>query len=403
MREQIIGMITPTMAVMFSVGFLLLWKRGTLGNYVLAFAAAYAFFAIGFGVTHLFDTGSPYVFHTTQFFYTLSTASGIWGVARRVDQPPHLGVLLIIYALSAGTLALAILLSDDLTSRLIIVNMGYGVMYVVAVMSLLNAHRRDTIDKIVIGMQALLAAQFLIRPLLTLLIEGSIPAAAYRESLYYSVLNLSLALLSLLAAMVLVAACIYDQIAAVRERAELDLLTGLRTRRAFEQDAIAYLERAKQEGVPVSLVVADIDHFKAVNDIYGHQTGDRAIARFGEVVRGTIRDTDIAGRIGGEEFCILAWNCDGKAAVAMAERVRNRFGVSVIEGMPEDHRLTASFGIAGRCEGEGYGKLFARSDAALYAAKQGGRNRSIHDEKSGETSLIASVSSKPSLPKAANS
>ena len=380
MRAQIIGMITPVMAMMFCAGFLLLWKRGNLGNYVLGFAGAYFFFTLGFVVTHLLDTGSPYVFHITQFFYTLSVGCAVWGMSRRVDQPPYLGALLVVYGLSAATLAIAIVLSPDLFARLIIVNTGYGVMYVIAVMSLLNSHRREAIDKAIIAMQIILAAQFMIRPMLTLLVEGSVMANVYRESLYYSVLNLSLAIISLASAMVLVAACIYDHVAAVRERAEMDLLTGLRTRRAFEQDAVAYMERAKQEGVPVSLVVADIDHFKTVNDVFGHQIGDNAIAAFGDVVRGTIRDSDIAGRIGGEEFCILAWNCEGAAAVAMAERVRRRFGSSQIDGMPADQRLTASFGIAGRREGEGYGRLFGRSDASLYAAKQGGRDRCVHDK-----------------------
>ena len=381
MREQIIGMITPMTAVIFCILFLVLWKRGKMDDYVLAFSAAYLFFTVGFVATHLLDTGSAYVFHVTQFFYTLSVAAGIWGVTRRVGQPSYLGGILTVYALAAMTLAVAVAASADIASRLIIVNMGYGVMYVIGVMSLMNAHRREAIDKLIIAMQVLLAAQFLIRPVITLMFERSIAADAYRESIYYSIVNLSLSLISLSSALVLLGACIYDQIAAVRERAELDMLTGLRTRRAFEQDVIAWLEKAKQENVPVALVVADIDHFKTVNDVYGHQVGDNAIADFGEVIRTTIRESDIAGRIGGEEFCILAWNCDGAAAIAMAERIRIRFADRAIEGMPTEHRLTASFGVAGRREGEGYGRLFARSDAALYTAKQGGRNRSVHDGK----------------------
>ncbi|HCO47614.1 MAG TPA: GGDEF domain-containing protein, partial [Erythrobacter sp.] len=83
------------------------------------------------------------------------------------------------------------------------------------------------------------------------------------------------------------------------------------------------------------------------------QAGDKAIAQFGEIVRGTIRETDIAGRIGGEEFCILAWNCDEQAAVSLAERIRRKFAQAQIEGLPGDQRLTASFGVAGRGEGEG--------------------------------------------------
>ena len=391
MREQIMGLITPTMAIVFCAVFFIMWWRGKMGSYVLGFAAAYGLFAVGFGVTHLFDTGSPYVFHVTQFFYTLATGASLWALATRAKLPTHLGSVLIIYALAAATLFVTVVNSSDVSSRLIVVNMGYGAMKLVTVMVLLQAPRREAIDKLIIFTQAVFAAQFFIRPVLTLMLEQGIAADAYRESIYYSVLNLSLALVSLISAMVLVGACVYDQIKAVRENAELDGLTGLRTRRAFEQDVVELLEKAKQECLPVSLVVADIDHFKAVNDVWGHQIGDNAIKQFGEVVASTIRDTDIAGRIGGEEFCILAWNCDEQAAVSMAERIRKKFAQLQIDGMPEDHRLTASFGVAGRGEGEGYGKLFARTDSALYRAKDSGRNRTSRDGEGKKSATVTAI------------
>ena len=391
MREQIMGLITPAMSIVFVAVFVVMWWRGKMGAYVLGFALAYVFFALGFASTHLFNTGSPYVFHVTQFFYTLSVATGVWALTSRAGQPPYLGVLLVIYGLSATTLAVAVLTSNDITSRLIIVNVGYGSMYIVCVMSLLGAQRREAIDKLIIATQSLVAAQFMIRPVLTLLIEQGIAADVYRESVYYSVLNLALAFISLMSAMVLIGACVYDQIKQVREQADLDGLTGLRTRRAFEQDVVAAMERAKQECVPISLVVADIDHFKAVNDVWGHQIGDRAIAQFGEIIKRTVRECDIAGRIGGEEFCILAWNCQEEAAVTMADRIRVNFAKTAIDGMPEDHRLTASFGAAGRGQGEGYGKLFARTDAALYRAKADGRNRTVRDEDGSKRAVVTPI------------
>ena len=165
-----------------------------------------------------------------------------------------------------------------------------------------------------------------------------------------------------------------DQTKAVREDAERDALTGLKMRGPFEAQAIAMLNRARDKDVPVSVIVADIDHFKRVNDIWGHQVGDTAIASFGDLLRSTIRDTDIAGRIGGEEFCILVWNCPEEPTLNLAERIRARFEQLPIEGISDDVRLTASFGVAQWVTDEGYGRLFARADAALYRAKEGGRN-----------------------------
>ncbi len=384
MREQILGLITPMMAMVFVVVFLVLWRRGRMGNYVLAFAASYLFFGFGFVATHVLDPGQWYVFHLTQLFYSLGSACAVWGAARRMGQRVSLGGLAIVYFLSAATLAVAVAMSPETEPRLHIVNSGYAVMFLMGTMAMLQAQRRTAIDTLVVVLFAVSSAQFLIRPVLTLLLAGGSEASVYRESIYYSVLSVAVTIQSLMTAVTLVGACLYDQIQAVREQAEIDGLTGLRTRRAFEQDVVELLEKAKQEYLPVSLVVADIDHFKAVNDVWGHQIGDHAIARFGEVIRATIRDTDIAGRIGGEEFCILAWNCDEEAAVTMAERIRRKFAEVQIKGMPDDHRLTASFGAAGRGEGEGYGKLFARTDSALYRAKDAGRNRTVRDgEKQG--------------------
>ena len=399
MRELIAGMATPTMAVVFCILFLVMWHRGRMGNYVLAFAISYVFFAAGYLVTQVLDTASSYSWHLTQFFYTLSMVSAAWGLAKRAGQSTMLGGFLLVYFLSAVALGVAIAVSNEVSSRLVIVNIGYGVIALMTTMMLFFAQQRRGIDRLILVVQAVIAAQFFIRPSLTLLIETNIPAEAYRDSLYYAVLSLSVSLVSVIGAMVLIGACIYDQIRIVRQRAELDMLTNLRTRRAFEKDSIAMLERAKRKDVPVALVVADIDHFKAVNDVWGHQIGDQAIATFGAIIADTIRDNDIAGRIGGEEFCVLAWNCEGKAAVAMAERIRHALARAQVEGMSDDHRLTASFGVAGRREGEGYGKLFARSDAALYRAKDEGRNRTVLDDRQATSPVSELVRS---VPKTAN-
>ena len=117
--------------------------------------------------------------------------------------------------------------------------------------------------------------------------------------------------------------------------------------------------------------------FKQVNDIWGHQVGDGAIAAFGEMTANMIRGSDIAGRIGGEEFCILVWNADEAIAANLAERLRSRTTQLELSKDALDVRLSASFGVAERQSGESYRSLFARTDKALYEAKQGGRNRVV--------------------------
>ena len=182
---------------------------------------------------------------------------------------------------------------------------------------------------------------------------------------------------SVATAMLLIGATIAEWTTNVREDGERDALTGLHNRGAFEEVMRALMSRAENEGRSLSLVVADIDHFKQVNDIWGHQAGDVAISGFAGLLQDMIRNCDTAGRIGGEEFCIAVWNCENAPAGRLAERIRQAFARLQHEGLNEDIRLTASFGVATVRSGENYEALFERADAALYRAKTGGRDRVV--------------------------
>ncbi len=246
---------------------------------------------------------------------------------------------------------------------------------------------REPVDRLLFWLFAITAAQFFVRPAATFILETSISATEYRDSAYYAVMVIAVAMFSLLIALTLLAATIIDQLDLERKTADTDLLTGLRSRRSFEQEALAMLARSKARNKPVALIVADLDHFKQVNDIWGHQVGDNAIAVFGQLVRSTIRETDLAGRVGGEEFCIAVWNCRGSAAARLAERIRLALTNAEIDGLPEDIHLTASFGVAAYDgDDDGYGRLFGLADAALYKAKHAGRNQ-VHYDGSEENEL----------------
>lgn len=380
MQAQIVGLVTPLMAIVFMTTFLLLWKQGGMGRYVLGFAGAYLFFALGFAATHLLDTSSFYVFHVTQLFYTGGTFCIVWAVCKRVGQDVSLPSLCLTYAIAAGVLAVCVYATADVAPRLYAVNTGYGVMFAIGSLTLLRAPRREVFDRLVILMMVLSAINFFTRPVLTLLVERSFDASVYRETIYYSVLNLALTIMALVTAMTLIGASVSDLMRSVKERGDRDPLTGLRNRRSFETDIRALAERARREGVSMSLVVADIDNFKQVNDVFGHQAGDLAIANFGRLISNMVRDCDLSGRIGGEEFCIVVWNCDLGAASRLAERIRFQFASERQEGVSEGIRLTASFGVAEWQGDERYAKVFARADAALYRAKETGRNRVLNEQ-----------------------
>lgn len=156
-------------------------------------------------------------------------------------------------------------------------------------------------------------------------------------------------------------------------QAETDALTGLMNRRAFE-NRFRQIRNASPHGRAV-LAMADLDHFKLINDTHGHDTGDRALRVFASTLRSAMRSVDLVARYGGEEFAMIFPDCDLDAATEILERVRERLDLEVRgASLPA---LTASFGITSAYLSEDLTSLLARADAALFDAKNGGRNRIV--------------------------
>jgi len=157
-----------------------------------------------------------------------------------------------------------------------------------------------------------------------------------------------------------------------RKQAATDSLTGIANRRAFSELLESEIVRARRYGAPLALIMYDIDNFKEVNDTHGHDTGDEILKGVTDLVRTNIRAADATARWGGEEFVILAPQCDFKGAAAMAEKLR-----ATIAGATFDKAgtVTASFGVAVLDARDNQASLLKKADAALYKAKANGRNR----------------------------
>lgn len=156
-----------------------------------------------------------------------------------------------------------------------------------------------------------------------------------------------------------------------------DPLTGIANRRSFAKRIDEELERARRTGGALSLLMLDIDHFKRVNDTFGHAIGDDVLSYFGDLLERTSRGCDVPFRLGGEEFAILAPDSDEAAAEVLAERVRETFETQS-EDATAAGRLTVSIGIAstaGMPVGVTAAQLTEAADRTLYAAKRKGRNR----------------------------
>jgi diguanylate cyclase (GGDEF)-like protein len=159
-----------------------------------------------------------------------------------------------------------------------------------------------------------------------------------------------------------------------RTAASVDPLSGMFNRRGFSEACARVIEREAKAGRPVTVLIFDIDHFKSINDRFGHPAGDEILKLFSAVVVNNLRISDLSGRIGGEEFAALL-PCPLDEGVIVAERVREAFETSgiVCEEGPVD--TTVSIGVAGGPAGTELEVLLAAADTALYQAKRSGRNR----------------------------
>ena len=162
----------------------------------------------------------------------------------------------------------------------------------------------------------------------------------------------------------------------VERQALVDGLTGIANRRGCE-DALAHeIARSRRLGVPFTLVVADLDDFKAINDRYGHDAGDDVLREFSSVLRRTLRESDLPGRWGGEEFVILLPGTDATGGARLAERIRAVLREISFAGRNGGvFTVTASFGVAELQSGEDERQLFSHADGALYEAKRLGKDR----------------------------
>lgn len=165
---------------------------------------------------------------------------------------------------------------------------------------------------------------------------------------------------------------------AAEQVARLDALTGVASRRAFTERAELEIHRALRYHQPLSVVMIDLDRFKRVNDNYGHAVGDTVLVTFAQAIQGQVREVDMVGRLGGEEFSVLLPGIGAEEAVRVAERMRHAVENRELLVGGQPLRFTASFGVA---EFDGIelnlAGLLARADAALYHAKRTGRNKVV--------------------------
>ena len=172
-----------------------------------------------------------------------------------------------------------------------------------------------------------------------------------------------------------------EEVRRARHEATVDALTGLANRRAFDHSLAQCLTQRLVDAADASppwLLMGDIDHFKKINDTWGHGFGDQVIRAVAEVLKSAVPEGGVAARVGGEEFALLLPHAEVQAAMALGERIRQRIAAARIRRQGTDEilaRVTLSFGLTPHLRGEPPTAFMERADRALYASKQGGRDR----------------------------
>jgi diguanylate cyclase (GGDEF)-like protein len=187
---------------------------------------------------------------------------------------------------------------------------------------------------------------------------------------------------SMISASVLIALGVADRVRGQRlalteaeRRAQTDPLTGVLNRRALVERLDVACARARSRGLPIGLLFIDLDHFKEINDSYGHPAGDACLGAIIAPIQEELRQSDVVGRYGGEEFVVVLTSASSSSAHAIAERIRARVASIRVEGFGSPIRLTCSIGVAASDTLGVWGMhLLARADAAVYEAKRAGRN-----------------------------
>ncbi len=161
--------------------------------------------------------------------------------------------------------------------------------------------------------------------------------------------------------------------AVITQLMRTDALTGLANRRYFLEVLENIMSLTRRHQTPLTLIMADLDHFKVINDTYGHAGGDQVLKGFGALLQNTIRREDLAARLGGEEFIVALPHTDLSEALSIAERIR--LGLEEMKWEQIETQITGSFGISQFRPEDTADSLIERADQALYRAKAAGRNR----------------------------
>lgn len=372
-------LLTPLIFTVFALGFGTIWYTHRRFPSAALFALSYISGALAFGFEAVIieTDGNDYFAFLGDVFYVTTTVFFSIAVYARYEKRPLYEWILPIALGMIAILYWYRFIDHSVEIRSQFVTYGSGIVLLLALPAI-RGTRLTSIDRLLFWLIAFFGLQFFVTTFVTLnLSTEELNVVNFSTSKFLAVINFVVSALSLSIAVTLFVKYGMDIITVLQGETQTDTLSGLLNRRGFEVQAKNLISGSGETGKEFILIICDLDNFKSINDQHGHEIGDRAIQAFAKLLQNNVRKSDIVGRVGGEEFCILLPGASSQEAKSIAERCRKEFASKTIEGLPNDHSISASFGVALWRKDDDYQALFRRADQGLYIAKNSGKNRVV--------------------------
>jgi len=373
-----IALLNPAISAIFAGGFFILWRHQPERRYIGMIAFSYVAAACGYvlqSITLPFGVALTKLASNT--FFVIAAYTMALGILVKFGRKvPHAALGVMSFA-GLATLSWFLFVQPDMAWRVLAINFALAGMCFVMAAEIRPVKDKIFADRLLMVALLVNGVNFAVRPIAIIAFTG--PPASDGDifmSLYWITTAVTHAFNSVLLAVCLMTGIAMEVIGRLRKDVLSDPLSGVLNRRGFEECGNALLASAAADDEAISLVLADLDRFKNINDNYGHPVGDRVIAAFGTTLRELAGERAVIGRIGGEEFAIMLPGRALAEAQVFAETARVSFANVAIAGVPKGTSFTASFGLAEREAGDDtLSRMLGRADVALYQAKDNGRNQ----------------------------
>lgn len=373
--SYILSTINPVVGLLFALTFFLIWRQQPDRIHILHWATAFSLGSIGFSFEFL-NYFNP--------MFRLSDGANIFvpicvlliarGLCLRYTGRAPTRLMVLILGATYITACWVNFVHQSAFGRGLAVSIGIVALLSVATGAMLKYRARDKIDLGIL--LTLLSAAILVlsRPVLSFFIEGPPKIGVIEDTSFWAVSLKVAGLYCLLVfAILFMLRIAADLLEDLNQQSVTDSLSGLLNRRGIFA-AAETLALEATSALPISVLLLDIDHFKRVNDNYGHQTGDKVIRTLADLMRSSAPESAMVGRLGGEEFAIFLPNTGSMAALAFAEALRTSIRLQDHAGIPATHPVTVSIGVT-EGTGEDLELLLHLADIGLYKAKDSGRDQ----------------------------